>query len=297
MILLGEQSWTALIWESATEYGTDALEQVPTLLMALGLFVLFVILSSIGRKVARKSTKRFVQDESLENLAGTLARVGILMLGVFCAAGVLFPGLTAGDLVSVLGLATVAIGFAFKDIFQNLLAGILLLAQRPFQIGDQVIVDDFEGTIEDISIRSTYIKTYYGEQIIIPNSELYSSPVQVRTAYDERRTTFETGIGYGEDIGAGREAIEGALADCEQILDDPAPKVLVSGHGDSSVNFEVRFWTESRSGDVVAAKNEVATKVKYALDEADIEIPYPYRTVEFFDMTEEGDEEGELDAA
>jgi small-conductance mechanosensitive channel len=287
MILLGEKNWSELIWSSTVAYGNAALAKLPTLLMALGALIVFVLLASIARALARRSAQRLVHDESLENLFGTLAHIGVLVIGVFCAAGVLFPGLSAGHLVSVLGLSSVAIGFAFKEIFENFLAGVLILAQRPFRIGDQIIVSGFEGTIEDISIRSTSIKTYDSERIIIPNSELYNSPVQVRTAYDERRSKFATGIGYAEDIEAGREAIAEALASCETILEDPAPTVIVNGHGDSSVHFEVRFWTESRAGDVVAGRDEVATKVKYALDESDIEIPYPYRTVEFHDMSDD----------
>lgn len=293
MILIGEKPFLDRAWAEVLGYGQKALEGLPTLLMALGVLVAFVIASSIARTLAQKSARGMVDDENLENLFGTLARIGVLAVGMFAAAGVLFPGLSAGHLVSVLGLASVAIGFAFKDIFENFLAGILILAQRPFHIGDQVIVGDFEGNVEDITIRSTYIKTYDGERVIMPNAMLYSSPVQVRTAYDIRRTKFATGIGYGEDIDAGRDAIAEALAACENILEEPAPQVVVTEHGDSSVNFQIRFWTESRSGNIVAARDEVATKVKNALDDADIEIPYPYRTVEFFDMTESDD----LDAA
>jgi len=286
MIVVGEQTMMQRALEATREYGWMAVEGIPTLLMALAVLGLFAVASSIARNLARNSAQRIVQDESLENLFGTLARIGVLVVGIFCAAGVLFPGLSAGHLVSVLGLSSVAVGFAFKDIFENFLAGVILLAQRPFQIGDQIIVDGFEGTIEDITIRSTYIKTYDSERVIIPNSTLYSSPVQVRTAFDARRTRFGTGIGYDEDVRAGRSVIEEALASCEHILEDPAPQVVVTDHADSSVNFQVRFWTESRAGDVVKARDEVATKVKKALDDSDIEIPYPYRTVEFFDMTE-----------
>lgn len=286
MTLLAQQSILQRAWTSTREYGRAAVEGLPTLVMALVVFIGFLIAARIAKSLAQRAAQRAFDDKSLENLAGTIVRIAVLVVGIFCAAGVLFPGLSAGNLVGVLGLSSVAVGFAFKDIFENFLAGVLILAQRPFRIGDQIIVDDFEGTVEDISIRSTYIKTYDGERIIIPNAEVYSSPVQVRTAYDTRRTRFATGIGYGEDIEEGQAIIREALEACEQILSEPAPQVVVTEHADSSVNFEVRFWTESRSGNVVVARDEVATKVKNALDDAGIEIPYPYRTVEFFDMTE-----------
>jgi small-conductance mechanosensitive channel len=271
---------------SFVSYGVDFIEAVPTLLIAAAVLVGFIILAGIIRNIAETLSERVTDDKSLQSLFGTMARVLVLVVGIFAAAGVLFPGLSAGDLVGVLGLSSVAIGFAFKDIFQNFLAGILILAQRPFQIDDQIEVSGYEGTVEDITIRSTYIRTYGGERVLIPNSTIYNSPITVRTAFDQRRTVFGTGIGYDEDIEEGREVILEALRNCDQVAKDPAPQVYVSSHGDSSVNFDCRYWTASRTSDVRAAQNEVATAVKYALDEADIEIPYPHRTVEFFDMSD-----------
>jgi small-conductance mechanosensitive channel len=274
--------------EVLTGYANTLIASLPSLVLAAGVFLLFYILANVARRVAAQLSERITEDASLRNLFGTLARVAVLVIGVFCAASVLFPGLSAGDLVGVLGLSSVAVGFAFKDIFQNFLAGVLILAQRPFQIDDQIVVAGYEGAVEDISVRSTLLRTYNGERVIIPNATIYNSEVQVRTAHENRRTSFSTGIGYGEDIEEGREVIRQATLECEGVLDDPAPQIFVSGHGDSSVNFDVRFWTKSRQADATRTKNEVATKVKYALDEAGIEIPYPYRTVEFFDKTEKG---------
>jgi small-conductance mechanosensitive channel len=271
---------------SFVSYGVDFIEAVPTLLIAAAVLVGFIILAGIVRNIAETFSERVTDDKSLQSLFGTMARVLVMVVGIFASAGVLFPGLSAGDLVGVLGLSSVAIGFAFKDIFQNFLAGILILAQRPFQIDDQIEVSGYEGTVEDITIRSTYIRTYGGERVLIPNSTIYNSPITVRTAFDQRRTVFGTGIGYDEDIEEGREVILEALRNCDQVAKDPAPQVYVSSHGDSSVNFDCRYWTASRTSDVRAAQNEVATAVKYALDDADIEIPYPHRTVEFFDMSE-----------
>lgn len=274
-----------------TGYLNTFLEALPSLAISVVLFLIFWIAANLARNLVASVSESAVDDKSLQNLFGTIARVALIVIGLFASASVLFPGLSAGDLVGVLGLSSVAVGFAFKDIFQNFLAGVLILAQRPFQIGDQIIANDYEGTVEDIHIRSTQIKTYAGERVIIPNSQIYGSAIQVRTAFDKRRTTFQTGIGYGEDIDQGRDVIMEAVEACEGVLDDPAPQIYVSSHGDSAVVFDVRYWTDSHSGSVARAKNEVATRVKYALDDADIEIPYPYRTIEFFDMSDDGHSE------
>ena len=270
-------------------FANDALERLPSLALALVVFFVFYLISKLVDRLVVSLSSKITQDRSLQRLFATIASVLVIVIGIFVAAAIIFPGLQAGDLVSVLGLSSVAIGFAFKDIFQNFLAGILILTQRPFEIGDQIARGDIEGTVETINIRSTLIRTYDGQRIIVPNSELFTNAVTVRTAFEKRRTTFQAGIAYKEDINEAREVIRRATVACEGVLDDPAPQIYVVAHDDSSVNFDVRYWSNPSKADVVATLDRVATAIKYALDEAGIEIPFPYRTVEFFDKTERGD--------
>jgi small conductance mechanosensitive channel len=266
------------------DYANAAIAVLPAIGIALVVLVASIFASNLARHIVIKLVSRAVEDKSLQSLFGTIAKIAVVLIGLFASAAIIFPGLSAGHLVSVLGLSSVAIGFAFRDIFENFLAGILILSGRPFTIGDAVLTNGHEGVVEHISIRNTNIKTYDGQLVIIPNSMIFTNPMTVRTAFDKRRFSFGTGIGYDEDIEQGREVILETVKSCESVLAEPAPDVLVSGHGDSSVNFEIRFWS---SAPPAAVKDEVATAVKYALDEAGIEIPYPYRTVEFFDMTKE----------
>ena len=267
-------------------YANDALEHLPKVAIAIVVFLIFLILSKIAVRAVTTVASRTTSDRSLQNLFATVAKVGVIMIGVFASAAIIFPGLKAGDLVGVLGLSSVAIGFAFKDIFQNFFAGILILTQRPFAIGDQIKRGDLEGTVEDISIRNTVLKTYDGERLIVPNSELYVNTVRVFTAYGKRRTVFKAGIAYKEDIEKARAAIRSVLEGCEAVLKDPAPQIYVVEHGESSVNFDVRYWTLPQKADVMKTLDAVATGIKYAFDQAEIEIPFPYRTVELFDKTD-----------
>lgn len=276
---------TITLVEVGQEYVNNFLLMLPTLVMAMVILVAFLFISKMGKKAARKIAATVTENPSLQNLAGTIAGVILTTIGIFAAATIVFPGLRAGDLVAVLGLSSVAIGFAFKDIFQNFLAGILLLWQRPFIVGDQIDVGDLGGTVQNIDIRSTSIRSYNGQLIVVPNSDIYTSAITVNTSEDKRRSCFDTGIGYGEDIENAREVIKAAVDKCELILSTPAPDILVTGHGDSSVDFRVLYWTKSDRRTEVLARDQIATGIKYALDEADIEIPYPYRTVEFFDKT------------
>lgn len=272
--------------EIIQSYTNAVLRKVPDLLLALVIVILFYVLSKLIQRLAGKLIDRATHDLSLQSLFRTLIQVFVMVAGILIAAAVVFPGLKAGDLVGVLGLSSVAIGFAFKDIFQNFLSGILILTQRPFTLGDQIARGDIEGTVEQINIRSTLIKTYDGQRIVVPNADLFTNPVTVRTAYEKRRTTFKTGIAYHEDINTAREVIRAAVLASDYVEQEPAPQIFVSSHADSSVNFDIRYWTDTKRSVVVQAIDDVGTRVKDALDEAGIEIPFPYRTVEFFDKTD-----------
>jgi small-conductance mechanosensitive channel len=145
------------------------------------------------RALVRRNAQRRGEQRTLELAIGRLAQAAILLVGVLVAVTAAFPSFTPADLISTLGIGGVAIGFAFKDIFQNFLAGILILVTRPFGVGDQIRFKDYEGTVEDIQTRATYLKTYDGRRVIIPNGELYTNSVTVNTAFPQRRWQYDIG--------------------------------------------------------------------------------------------------------
>jgi small-conductance mechanosensitive channel len=224
-------------------------------------------------------------DARLADLFGTLASGVITVLGLFVAAVVVFPTFRFGDLVAGLGITSVAVGFAFKDILQNFFAGVLILMRRPFVVGDQIRSKEHEGTVEEITTRSTRLKTYDGERVVIPNGDVYTSAIVVRTAYPIRRVRFTVGVGYPDSLEEGRAVIARAVAGTEGVLVDPGPWVYVSELAASSVNFTVYFWTKSDQANVLRVSDRVATAVKLALDDAGIDMPYPHRVVLFHDAT------------
>lgn len=204
----------------------------------------------------------------------------MLAVGLLIAVTFVFPTLNAASVFSALGITSVAIGFAFKDVLQNLLAGILILLTRPFRIGDQIISGDHEGTVEDILIRATLLKTYDGRRVVIPNSELYTGRVTVNTAFDQRRLTAPVGIGNDEDIDHASRVILDALDTLEEVLPEPAPEVVVSGLGDSAVLLDVRFWVAPPSKrEAVVATGLVLRTIKTALDTAGVTMPYPTQQI------------------
>ncbi len=179
-------------------------------------------------------------------LSSLLARISYfiaIVIGFFISIAVIFPTVTPGSLIAGLGIGSVALGFAFKDVLQNLFAGFLILLYRPFHIGDQIKIKDFEGTVEDISVRATRMKTYDGERVVIPNSELYMNSVLVRTAFPHRRVKLVVGIGYGDSIEEARATIMNVLRNTEGVLNEPAFDVNVVELADNSVNLRALFWT------------------------------------------------------
>lgn len=292
MFLLLLQSETAdggfdvnQIWSSIYGMFNSFLARLPYILVAIVVFAVFIIIGKIVGKAIHAAGERTRLDITLAELLGRVASFVIVILGVFVAAVIIFPAFKPGDLVAGLGITSVAIGFAFKDVLQNFFAGILILWRRPFIVGDQLKFREYEGTVEEINVRSTRLKTFDGERAVIPNGEIYANAVLVKTAYDVRRIKFIVGIGYLDDIEQGRETIRRVLVETEGVLDDPGPWIYVSELAPSSVNFTVYFWVNSEQANVLKVSDKVATGIKYALDKAGIDLPYPHSVVLFHDAT------------
>jgi len=165
-------------------------QRVPYLLLALLLFIVFWLFAKIFKKLAVRLLSARLANRL--NLLLVLQRIGsalIIFTGFLIAMMVAIPGFTPGQLVSALGIGSVAIGFAFKDIFQNLLSGILLLLNEPFKIGERIVNGSFEGTVETIEIRATTLRTDDGRRIVIPNAQLFTSPVTVNTLNGRHHAT------------------------------------------------------------------------------------------------------------
>ncbi len=266
----------------------DFFLQLPNI---LGGVVIVVIAWFIGKLIAR-GVRNGLHHKGLVDLGGVLASLVfglVVAAAVMVAAVIIFPSVKPATIISSLGIGSVAIGFAFKDILQNLLAGILLLINRPYRRGDQIVVKDFEGTVEHIQSRATLIKTYDGRRVIIPNSDVYTSPVIVNTAFEHRRSQFDIGIGYGDDPAEACRLFAEAVAQVEGVEADPAPEVLPWGLDDSYVTLRARWWTESKRTNVVHVQAKVILAIYQAAKQAGIDLPFPTTVMLFHDQTEETD--------
>ena len=258
-------------------------ERVPYICIAIIVFIIFWLLTKLFKFFVRKTLEN--RSYTRQNLVLVLNRVGstaILFFGFLIALVISIPGFTPGQLMSALGIGSVAIGFAFKDIFQNLLSGILILLSEPFRIGDDIIVNNMEGTVEDIQIRATFLRSPDGRRIVIPNATVYTSAVTVNTAYQRRRCEFVVGIGYEDDVQKAKAVILKLLDNSRNVLSQPAFSVNVTALADFSVNLTVRWWVDTTETTTSASISEIQERVVDAFDENNISIPYPVQEVKVY---------------
>jgi small conductance mechanosensitive channel len=268
---------------------SDIYAQFILLLPNFGIALVVVVLFWFGALLAQRAIRGVFHHQrrtDLGNLLGGFARWGITGLGFLVVATIIFPSVKPSDALATLGIGSVAIGFAFKDILQNWFAGLLILIRQPFRTGDQIVVSGFEGTVEHIEARATLIKTYDGRRVVIPNSDVYTRAVTVNTAFPKRRSDYDVGIGYGDDIETARRVVLEALGKLPGVESEPAPDAIPWELDGSSVNIKVRWWTDARRSNVVAVRGDVIAALKKALGNAGIDLPYPTRVVLFHDQTE-----------
>ena len=274
----------AEVKDTLLELVGSSISILPGIILACVILAGTRFFAGFTNNVVSNIAKKTVKNRSLRLLMTQTSFVLAWLAGILLASVIAFPGLGLGDLIALLGLSSVAFGFAFQDIFKNFLAGILLLLQEPFSLGDQIIVEDYEGTVQNIALRSTQLRTYQGELVVIPNSVVFTSPVQVITEQPKRRTDLEIGVDYNTPLQEAIETLLDATYPVDGVLDSPTPEVDVVGFGDSSINLVVRYWTAPEAIEVRRTKTRVMMALKKACDRQNINIPYPIRSLYFFDQ-------------
>ena len=267
----------------------QSIKAIPSLLSAL--VVLFLTRYAVGLvlKIADETGKRTIKSTSLQLLLNKVCRIGVWTLGILLACVLAFPGFELGDIIATLGVGSVAIGFAFQDIFKNFLAGIILLIEEPFRIGDEVVIGDYQGKVENISIRTTKIRTYKGERVLLPNSTVFTDAVKVVTAFDSRRTDLAVGVDYNTNLPQAQQLLLQTIGKVEGVMSEPTPEIDVVNFGDSSIDFVVRYWSNSQQKQLRNVQTRASIAIKAALDKANISIPYPIRTLYYYDQEKYND--------
>ncbi|MGP1384468.1 MAG: mechanosensitive ion channel family protein [Thainema sp.] len=257
----------------------DTIDRLPALIGALIVVLLTWIVASIVRYGAFTWAQKTEGDHSTEVLIGRLGYGAVWVVGSVIALGLL--GLNLGALLGALGLTSVAIGFSLKDVLSNYISGVILLAARPFRLGDQVVIKDYEGTITQIQLRATTMQTYDGRLVYIPNQEVFQASIINNTASTQRRSAITVGIDYDADISTAKRVIEQAVRSVSGRTPNSPIEVLVQELAASTVNLEIRFWVDSRRGEFLGTTSAVAQAVKEALQRAEVDMPTEIYTLLF----------------
>ncbi|MEO1670131.1 MAG: mechanosensitive ion channel family protein [Cyanobacteria bacterium J06631_2] len=277
------------IFEVLLDLFGQSIKALPSLLSALVVLFLTRYAVKVVLKIADETGRRTIKSTSLQLLLTKICRIGVWTVGILLACVLAFPGFELGDIIATLGVGSVAIGFAFQDIFKNFLAGIILLIEEPFRIGDEVEIGDYQGKVENISIRTTKILTFKGERILLPNSTVFTDAVKVNTAYSYRRSDLAVGVDYNTSLPQAKELLLDTVRSVDGVMKEPSPEIDLVNFGDSSIDFVVRYWSNSRQKQLRHVQTKAIIAIKKALDQADISIPYPIRTLYYYDQEKYND--------
>jgi small conductance mechanosensitive channel len=250
---------------------------VPKAVLAMVVLVISLYLAGLISKLVLKALEKRRVDYEVKIVITKVARWSVIGLGVFVALQQMGFDLSA-FLVS-LGVVGFTIGFALQDISKNFVAGLLILLQQPFDIGDAIKVTDFIGTVLNVDLRATEIRTFDGPIVLIPNADVYSSPITNFSRETNRRINLTIGVATDTDLEYARATTLQTISTLEGVLADPAPQVIFNNFGTSTIDFELYFWVDTHKNGLFDVKDTAIVALNTAFKEKGIELPYPVQTV------------------
>jgi small-conductance mechanosensitive channel len=251
----------------------SAIQRVPRVIAAVLVLLVFWVLAWGVRALLHLLFKRTVEDLTVESLVKQLTYYGILTVGFVVAIDAL--GFNPTTVAGALGLTGLVLGFALKDILSNFVCGLLLLAMRPFQIGDQIVIGNLEGSVEKIELRATRLRAYDGRVLLVPNAEVFTSRIVNNTADPVRRGSVDLHVGYDTDLRLAVDTAHRATVAADGVLALPPPMVRVDALGPDDITLEVTFWSDSRRADYKNTAAAVRTSILAAFLEAKVGLPNP----------------------
>ncbi len=255
----------------------DFLTMLPSLIAALVVFAVGLYLASIVRRLVRRGLERRTENSQPINLLSQLSYWLVVIL--VAAISLQMVGFNLTAFLAGLGIAGITIGFALQDVSKNFIAGILMLIQHPFEIGEFIEVGGYSGTVEAIDLRATQVRTTDGKLVLIPNGEVMISPITNFSQAETRRVAISTGVAYDSDPESVRQASLAAISGIQGLLSEPAPKVLFENFGSTTMDLTLYFWIDTSQTNVANAKDAGLNALKDAFDDAQIDMPMPGQTV------------------
>lgn len=255
---------------------------LPNLIGAALIVVLFWVAARLLRKLVLKLLQRISVYAQVNKLVGTMTYLLVMVTGLFFALGVLNLQKTVTSLLAGAGIIGLALGFAFQDIAANFMSGIFLSIRRPFRENDLVETNNYFGTVERITLRSTELISAQGQVVIIPNKEVFQNPIVNYSQTGRRRVDLKVGVSYGDDLQTVRDVALAALDALDGLEPGRPVDFFYEEFGSSSINFVIRFWiSHTGQADYLRARSDAVMRIKHAFDAHGITIPFPIRTLDF----------------
>ncbi len=271
-----------LVVGTLREWLTFSVEMLPNVVVAAVVFALGWVVARVAQRLTAKAMRRFTDHQQVTYLASVGVRIALTSVGLFAALSMLQLDGVVTSLLAGVGVVGLALGFAFQDIAANLMSGVMMATSQPFHVGDLVRTADFFGTVEQVGLRVTHIRTPSGELVLIPNQDVTNSALVNYTETTDRRVEIAVGVAYGDDLKLAQQVIIDALTEIEHSNPDKPVQALFVGFGGSSIDLSCRFWISTRRNvDFMEAQSAGIQAIKRALDEAGLNIPFPIRTLDF----------------
>lgn len=255
----------------------DFLTLLPNLIAALVVFAIGVYLASIVRRLARRGLEIRTKNPQPITLLSQLAYWLVVILAAVISLQMVGFNLTA--FLAGLGIAGITIGFALQDVSKNFIAGVLMLIQQPFEVGEFIEVGGYAGRVEEIDLRATQVRTLDGKLVLIPNGEVIVSPITNYSRAKSRRVEISTGVAYESDPESVRQTALEAIGAVPGTISEPPPQVIFHNFGDTTFDLSIYFWIDTSQTDIPAAKDAGLNAIKHAFEHAKIDMPLPAQTV------------------
>jgi len=267
------------IQDRFADHVAEAGALLPQLLVAVAFFAIWFFLAGWFRNGVRRAIHKVSGDEGSARVIARLSRSLFLFLGFLISCSIGFPGFSFSALVTTLGLGSVAIGFAFKDIIENFLAGLILMASRPFRIGDVVEIQGRRGTITMIETRTTQVRMFDGEFVVMPNALLVKEPIVVVSKQPVRRLELRFNLAFDSDLERAKEVAQAAIAGVEGVVQEPPPRAYLDRFGEALVEARIFFWVDTLASDMLEVRSQAVAALRQALSENEIDVPANLRNL------------------
>lgn len=269
-------NYLELILKTLNKFAQNFITLIPNIIAGIAFAVVTYFLAKIISRLINSLLPRMPIRANLVTIFHKLTFIVVWFVGILIISAIIFPSVTTANVLATLGLTSVAIGLAFRSIFENFFTGILILLREPFSIGDFIIVDSQQGYVYRISVQNTHLRKTDGSRVYIPNSKLYTNTVQILTDTPLRRKKIGCSVDFGTDVEKVRSVITKAVERCETVSKDKYIQIYVVSFSSNGVDFEIYWWAKSKPSDQRRSLDEVLTSIKKALD--DEKIPMTYST-------------------